>query len=374
MPTVVQISFFSDPQQRPPQALLRAWPTLVDLAEAASRAGVQVEVIQASSHWARLEQGGITYHFLPFAGDAQSAAGKAALRDLLAGLKPDVLHAQGLGFPSEVLDLAAMAPGTPLLLQDRADRPPRRFWRWPLWRRSLSAAQGLAFCAGEQARPFRWRGLLSGRSTVYELPGSSSRFMPQDQAMARLATRISGAPALLWVAHLDRNKDPLTVLEAASLAAAQLPGLRLWCCFDKAPLLSRVQDRIASDPRLAGRVHLLGRLAHEQVAQLMCAADFLVQGSHRESTGYSVIEALACGLPPIVTDIPSFRALTARGEVGCLWPRGDAQALAQAIVQMAGLPPAPLRAAARLRFEQALSFDALGSRLSAVYNELRGDR
>ena len=52
----------------------------------------------------------------------------------------------------------------------------------------------------------------------------------------------------------------------------------------------------------------------------MRAADLFVLGSHREGSGYSLIEALACGLPPIVTDIPSFRSLTGAGVVGALWP------------------------------------------------------
>ena len=62
----------------------------------------------------------------------------------------------------------------------------------------------------------------------------------------------------------------------------------------------------------------------------MRAADVFVLGSHREGSGYSLIEALACGLPPVVTDIPSFRSLTAAGAVGALWPCGDARALGDA--------------------------------------------
>ena len=45
----------------------------------------------------------------------------------------------------------------------------------------------------------------------------------------------------------------------------------------------------------------------------MQAADLFVLGSHREGSGYSLIEALACGLPPVVTDIHAFRTLTGCG-------------------------------------------------------------
>src|SRR6185295_3008933 len=64
---VVQISFFVDPQHRAPSRLLRDWPTLVDVAEAAQRGGVRVSVVQACSHSERLTCNGVEYHF--FAAD-----------------------------------------------------------------------------------------------------------------------------------------------------------------------------------------------------------------------------------------------------------------------------------------------------------------
>jgi glycosyltransferase involved in cell wall biosynthesis len=364
MVAVAQISFFNDPQGRPPEQLLRDWPTVPTLAEAAAGAGARVSVIQASTHTQRISHGGIDCHFGPLHREP------ALLRALLDRLQPQVLHVQGLGFVREVLDLAAMAPGRPIVLQDRADRPPRRPWHWPLWRRALAAARGLMFCSGEQALPFRRRGLLRAGARIYELPGSSCRFQPRDQAQARRETGLAGAPALLWVGQLDARKDPLTVLDGLALAAQQLPGLQLWCCFGRAPLLAAVEARIQAHPALAGRVHLLGTVPHERIEALMAAADFLVQGSHSESTGYSVIEALACGLPPLVTDIPSFRALTRQGQAGRLWPAGRPEALARALLEMAELPAAPQRAAARASFEAEGSMAALGRKLRAAYEDL----
>lgn len=57
----------------------------------------------------------------------------------------------------------------------------------------------------------------------------------------------------------------------------------------------------------------------------------LVAGSRHEGSGYAVIEALACGVVPVVTDIAPFRALTDRGRVGALWPVGNAERLARAL-------------------------------------------
>jgi glycosyltransferase involved in cell wall biosynthesis len=186
--------------------------------------------------------------------------------------------------------------------------------------------------------------------------------------------RTTGDPLILWVGHLNENKDPLTVLDGVSRAARALPQLTLYCCFGTAPLLSAVRHRIAADPRLAGRVHLLGAVPHAHIELLMQAADMFVLGSRREGSGYALIEALACGLPPVVTDIPSFRVLTGGGTVGRLWPCGDADALGEAIRAVAAQTTSTgsgVRAGVRTHFDRELSFEALGSKLARAYEEIR---
>jgi glycosyltransferase involved in cell wall biosynthesis len=101
---------------------------------------------------------------------------------------------------------------------------------------------------------------------------------------------------------------------------------------------------------------------------LFRAADLFVQASHRESCGYSVIEALSCGTPPLVTDIPSLRRIV--GGAGSLTPVGDARALATAMLAWSGGDRARQRRVARERFDEALSFDVIGRELRSVYAAL----
>jgi glycosyltransferase involved in cell wall biosynthesis len=361
MPHVVQISFFNDPQGRSAAQLLNEWPTLVDVAEAASQSGSKVSVVQASSRSERLERSGVYYHFLPF--------DDAEYRALLRSLAPDVFHVHGLDFPHQVRSLSELSPGVPIILQDHASRPPR-IWRRASARHGMSVAAGVAFCAFDQARPFAKAGLIGASTKVYAIPESTSRFSPGDRDEARCATGIEGDPAVLWVGHLDANKDPLTVLEGITAAMRELPQLRFYCCFGNAPLLRAVQSRIASDTRLRDKVHLLGRVPHERIELLMRAADIFVLGSHREGSGYSLIEALACGLPPVVTDIPSFRSLTGEGSVGKLWPCNDPLALCQALQSIAFRGGSEMRAIVRSHFERELSFNALGVKLMAMYQDV----
>lgn len=366
---IAQIGFYRDPADRAPEELLDAWPTLVDVAESVATAGTDVSVIQSSGHSRYFRRNGVDYHFLPLIGARWQQPSQETLAALIRGMAPQVLHVHGLGFPNEVLIMAEAAPGIPILLQDHANRPPR-WWRRSAWKRCGRTIAGVAFCQRQQARPFIEAGVLERGTAVYEIPESSSRFVPADRDAARRDAGVAGDPLLLWVGHLDVNKDPLTVLDGVAAAAGELPGLQLWCCFGTAPLLRQVRRRIASDRLLDGRVHLLGPVPHAQVEQLMRAADFFVSGSHRESTGYALIEALACGLPPLVTDIPSFRALTGDGAVGQLWRAGDAPSLCSALLRMRAHAAPADRAAVRAHFERVLSFEALGRKLTAVYTEL----
>jgi glycosyltransferase involved in cell wall biosynthesis len=288
---------------------------------------------------------------------------------LLDELRADVIHVHGLGFSREVVALRAHLPRTPILLQDHADRIPR-LWRRGAWRHGVAAANGIAFCAQSQSQPFRKAGLLAPHLRVFEIPESTSRFTPGDRAVARAASGLTGEPGVLWVGHLDANKDPLTVLEGVSAAVEELPDLELWCCFGNAPLRGEVDARIAADPRLRQRVHLIGRVPHARIETLMRAADLFVAGSHREGSGYSLIEAMSCGLPAAVTDIPSFRALSGGGAIGALWQTGDARGCRDALLALAAQPRATARAAVRAHFDAHVSTAAVGRRFAAAYAEL----
>jgi glycosyltransferase involved in cell wall biosynthesis len=102
----------------------------------------------------------------------------------------------------------------------------------------------------------------------------------------------------------------------------------------------------------------------------MRGADIFVSASHREGSGYALIESLACGLPVVVSDIPAFRALCGEGTVGRHFTPGDARGLAAALVECAAMPRTEARAAARARFETHISRASIGAQLVAAYRRL----
>jgi len=366
---VMQISFFVDRQRRPPERLLRDWHSLEDIAAAAASSGERVTVVQASLSEGRISRRGVEYAFIAPDPPGTLLARSSSFRALLRELAPDVVHVHGLGFARDVLALRELVPDVPILLQDHADRVPR-LWRRAPWKRAAAAVDGVSFCARAQAEPFARAGLLPPRVRVFEIPESTSAFEPGQTVAARAATGLHGDPAVLCVGHLDRNKDPLTVLDGVAAVVGDLPGLQLWWCFGSAPLWAAVQARIARDPALRERVHLLGRVPHERVEQLMRAADLFLLASHREGGSFALIEALATGLTPVVTDIPSSRALIGDGAAGVLWRCGDSRSLRDALRRATAMTGARMRARVRARFDDHVSSIAIGRKFAAAYASL----
>ena len=178
---------------------------------------------------------------------------------------------------------------------------------------------------------------------------------------------------VLWVGHLDRNKDPLTVLEGVGAAARHLPGLQLWCCFGSAPLLaSRAGAHRRRTRGCAIACTCWAECRMSRSRQLMRAADLFVLGSHREGSSFSLIEALATGLTPVVTDIPSLRVLTGNGAVGALWPCGDAHACADALVRAAQSLQPGTRDGACASSTRTCRIRAIGRRFAEAYGRIHG--
>lgn len=361
---VVYLNCLRAPTGLSPEAVLAVWPTLAEVPAALSRATLQVDVVVASEAAAMLRRDGVTYSFVP--------GGAADLAEAVARRGPDVVHQQSFQFGLHTRAVHRRLPRVPVLVQDHGGIVPKG------WRRAVAAwgarhIAGAAFTAREQAEPYRRSHILGRATPVFEALESSTRFTPGDQAAARGETGLYGDPCLLWVGRLDRNKDPLTVLAAFARARPDLPDAHLWMCYTATPLLQEVRRWLASDRESTRRVHLVGAVPHARIEAFCRAADFLVLGSHTEGSGYAVLEALACGTPPLVTDIPSFRRITGNGQVGALSTPGDIGGMARAMLALGRADRAELRRAARARFEQGLSFAVVASELRVAYEALVAD-
>jgi glycosyltransferase involved in cell wall biosynthesis len=371
---IVVVNYVYDMAYRTGKALLGRYHSLTGWAEALVQAGAAVTVVQRFSSEEMIEQGGVRYLLVKDGLQPQLYAREVplALHQLVARLQPMVVHLNGLCFPGQTLALRARLPrNTTLVAQHHAEQPPLgSSWRAQLLRMlscaALRQADGFLFTSEPQAAPWRSIGAISPQQPVWAVPEASTHLVPLERNMAQRASGLQGDPALLWVGHLDANKDPLTVLEGFALALPALPHAHLTMLYAGEQLLAQVRERVERGD-LQGRVTLKGRVAHAEMATWYSAADYFVLGSHHEGSGYALIEAMACGVTPVVTAIPSFRALTGNGAVGALWPVANPAGFAAALVSLADKERSAQWRAVLAHFAQHLSWQRVGELALAAY-------
>jgi len=123
-------------------------------------------------------------------------------------------------------------------------------------------------------------------------------------------------------------------------------------------------EELVADLGLTRDVRFLGKV--DAVADLLRCADLFLLPSESESFGLAALEALACGVPVVASDVGGLPEVVTDG-AGALVPRGDVQAMAARSLELLG-DPARLRAARAAGLEVAARFSA--DRIVPRYEEL----
>ncbi len=377
---VVYVNYWYEPEMKSFDDLLGTYMTMARWVDALRAQGIEVTVFQRFRQSGSVERGGVEYVLhkdryeprLRRRHWPRSFHSRVQQRstEILSQNKLAVVHFNGLHFPLQLRALRAALPKrAAVVAQHHAERPMSglrgRVQKW-----GLRGADGFFFAASELASVWVERGMIRIDQPVYQVMEGFTDFRRQDRTAARARTNFSGDPVLLWVGRLVALKDPLTVLVGFEAILHQRPGARLYMVYGTDDLLPEVRACIAQSRLLSESVTLLGSRPHTELELLYNSADYFVLGSHYEGSGYSLAEALACGVVPVVADIPSFRALTDRGRIGACWPPGDSAAFAAAFLRASAAPISIHAEQAVKFFEGHLSFSAIARDSISAYREL----
>jgi glycosyltransferase involved in cell wall biosynthesis len=286
--------------------------------------------------------------------------------------RPEVIHHHGLNSWMALRALQQLTQGRSVrrLVQDHGGGMPASGVKHRLYRKALASIHQAIF--GDSRARDRWiqRGLLAPEKCQI-IFAASSVFKPapeNERLQRRRQLQMTGAPILGWVAHLDHNKDPLTILRAGAFYFAKNSAARLYMHFINDGLRAECEQMIAAHPALQQRVFLRGRLPHAQLESFYQALDYFIQGSHHEAYGYTAVEAMSTGALPILTDIPSFRLLCDQGRCGYLFPPGDAAALQNMLCRLPPTIESAERARVIQHFEKKFSYPVLAQKFLALYH------
>lgn len=123
-------------------------------------------------------------------------------------------------------------------------------------------------------------------------------------------------------------------------------------------------------------VRFIGLVPSEEMGRYVASADLYVSSSHSDGTSLSLLEAMACGLPVLVSDLPSNREWVQDRVNGRLAPPGQPDALAAVCAQMIA-DPAGLAEMGRRNLDIArerADWDRNFAKCAALYARLIGDR
>ncbi len=163
----------------------------------------------------------------------------------------------------------------------------------------------------------------------------SAKFSPMEKAEARGALGLpADIPLLISVGGLVERKGFHRVIELLPALRREFPGLRyLVVGGASAEGDWRVQlEAQVARLGLKDAVHFLGTLPPERLRLPLSAADVFVLATRNEGWANVLLEAMACGLPVVTTDVGGNREVVCDERLGSVVPFGDADALAQALI------------------------------------------
>lgn len=161
-----------------------------------------------------------------------------------------------------------------------------------------------------------------------------ARFQPVDRNAARQKYGLPrDARVLVSVGALVERKGMHRVIDLMPALLERHPGLHYLIVGGASPEGDNRAELAAQVARLglADRVHFLGALPPDDLKWPLSAADVFVLATGNEGWANVFLEAMACGLPVVTTDVGGNAEVVCRDELGSIVPFGDSAALQQAL-------------------------------------------
>lgn len=220
---------------------------------------------------------------------------------------------------------------------------------------------------------------ISGKRITQVYNGVDAvRFSPTDDIQRALIPGCPFVGAQLWrvgtVGRMQTVKDQLTLTRAFIRALEIAPELQ-----------TRLRLTLVGDGPLREGCQLLLDTAgvsalswlpgeRDDVPEIMQGLDCFVLPSLAEGISNTILEAMACGLPVVATDVGGNADLVIHGVTGQIVPAGDVDAMAHSLVQLASSPELAqsMGRAGRQRILEKFSLDAMVGTYQGLYDRLLG--
>lgn len=207
------------------------------------------------------------------------------------------------------------------------------------------------------------------------LAGNRFRWVPNGVNLDRVNININrhhSRPSGFTVASVGRLvklKNPMTLLTAFQQAAGESSRL----CFVGEGPLSEIIRATGDAAGLASRIELTGLIQREKVYQRLVESSLYLSASRVEGLPVSVLEAMACGCPVVLSDIPPHREIAEGIDFIPLIPPDDIDGFASQIKrfrQMTSEQRDCIGEQCRRHVEQRFSLKVMNRNYLDIYRQL----
>jgi glycosyltransferase involved in cell wall biosynthesis len=260
-----------------------------------------------------------------------------ALHKAIRHLQPDLLHAHYLtsygllGALSGYHPLVLTAWGSDVLVTPTRNSIYRLLLRFTLARADLVTSDAAT---------------MSQRILTYGLPEDRLLNVPLGIDLRKFNTAARDWPIfgsrIISTRHLVPNSNIDTLLEAFERTCSQMPALQL-NVIGEGPERAHLEER-SRQLGIENKVTWCGWIENDLLPHRLREADIYVAITTSDSTSVSLLEAMACGAFPIVSNLPANREWIEHRVNGLIVAPQDSQALAEAIQTAADNPELRKRA------------------------------
>lgn len=232
---------------------------------------------------------------------------------------------------------------------------------------TLSRADFVVGRSAEALENVRAKG-YSGQAAVVPNAVDTTLFQPLDRAECRRALGLTG-----WTAgYVGRLVEEKGLADMVAALAGCPPEVNL-LFVGSGPFQSALEQQ-AAELRLTERVRFLPPRPQDELPQIMNALDTLVLPSRttprwKEQFGRVIIEAQACETPVIGSNSGAISDVVGAG--GMIFPEGDSEALAEAILALYSAPEQARERgrAGRRQAEECYTWEHVAERMWKIYQE-----
>lgn len=255
---------------------------------------------------------------------------------LLRRERIDIVHVQA-GYLLQYLYLPARLAGARIVYTEHAKHSASENVRLRRLLRLLGSRMDAVTTVSHNLKDFFVNDMGFSAESVRVVPNAvdTARFRP-DGPSERGRTVPCGPTVIGTVARMTEAKDHGNLLQAFKLLLYQRGNLLLALVGD-----GETRQEVEQQVRALGiGDHVLFLGSQERVPEFLRAMDVFVLPSMREGAPVSVLEAMACGVPTVATDVGGVREIIEDGVNGRVVPPRDHEALAEALLWLLERPEA----------------------------------